>query len=237
MNASRATGCRIVLGGLLIVAGLASACDDGDSQSPLDTSSTDTGTDTDTDTVSDTSSEVDTETGEFFDPVAAAAMDQAFTAASEAIGAIFPQHEVSFVQVQGVPQGSASSYQQTPFKWAYTMAACDTSSGNCEDTKGVELDWPGWTTEIIDEMPMGAYLSQADFASAIPLNLEQLIAKIADSGVNPSTCPISSEGTPAGGILLRGTLSGAGVQWLWNIWCDGMQGDYYFDEQGIPLGG
>lgn len=169
----------------------------------------------------------------FFDPLAASSLAKVFETASAAIAADFPQHALSFVQLVGLPHGSAQTYEQTPFLWNYTLAARDTSS--CKGaTKGVEVAWPGWTAVVMDEMPMGAYVAESEIGVAIPLSLEPLLKAIADDGVNPGACPITADGRPPGGILLRGTVWWpAGVHWFWNIWCDGHpEQQFFFDVYG-----
>jgi hypothetical protein len=172
----------------------------------------------------------------FFDPLAPGSLAQLFETASAAIAGDIPQHELSFNALLGIPQGSAPTYEQTPFRWSYTVAATDISGDPPGAVKGVEIVWPGWTATVVDATPLGAYLAPADIPGTIPLSLGPLFRVIADDGVNPDACPITSAGTPPGGILLDGTVWWpAGTHWSWNIWCNGPSGaEFYFDTMGNP---
>ncbi|MBI5085130.1 MAG: hypothetical protein HZB13_11100, partial [Acidobacteria bacterium] len=172
----------------------------------------------------------------FFDPLAPSSLAQLFETASAAIAGDIPQHELSFNALGGIPQGSAPTYEQTPFRWNYTVAATDISGEPPGAVKGVEVVWPGWTATVVDAAPMGAYLAPADIPGTVPLSLGPLFRAIADDGVNPDACPITSAGTPPGGILLHGNLWWpAGAVWSWNIWCDGPPDrQFYFDTMGNP---
>jgi hypothetical protein len=160
-----------------------------------------------------------------FDPVVSET-DAAAAAADEAKKS-FDSYELSFVEVGAVAPSTGTTYADTPFAWHYTFSACDASLDPCGDAKGIEVVYPGWTTKTIDEMPMGAYLTQPEFPNTVKLSFAEILDKVGQAGLSQESCPIPGASNQ-GYIVLHGTISGSGINWFWEFSCAGTLETHYF---------
>jgi hypothetical protein len=166
---------------------------------------------------------------QFFDPVSAENIEKAFSIAKDEASKKYSKYEIYFVEVQGNPTSSGNSYDEIDFSWGYAFTFCDASADPCNNFLGVQIDYPGWKSKIVESVAIGAYLAESDFFDTIKFNLRQILEK---SGLGQATCPM----VPGQSfIVLRGNFTRGNIIWFWEFSCaDGMM-VYYDAKTGEKL--
>lgn len=169
-----------------------------------------------------------------FDPVTAPNIGQAFAAAKTAAAAVYPNYQLSFVELQGYATTVGATYATTAFSWLYVFGVCDASGPICNNYKTIAVSYPGWTSKVQDSAPIGAFLDEKDFFSKVKLSFAEIIASAASNGVTMGSCPMQ---TSSGFIVLRGNVVPGDGKWFWEFGCAGSSSPIHdFDAaSGLPL--
>jgi hypothetical protein len=138
---------------------------------------------------------------EFFDPVSVENIERAFSIAKDEASKRYSKYKIYFVEVQGNPTSKGNSYDEIGFLWGYAFTFCDASADPCNNFLGVQIDYPGWKSKIVESVAIGAYLAESEFFDTIKFNLRQILEK---SGLGQERCPMEPGKSY---IVLRGNIN------------------------------